>query len=258
MFSHHPQVYVPNKRKEVHYFDRYFERGLAWYESFFPREYENDQYLAIGEITPHYLYCSECPDRIKKIAGIKNLLLLLRHPVDRAYSHYWFRVRVDNYKGGFREFLRDYPEALAWGMYAKHTRRYLTRFHRDQILILTYEDVFDDVEKGCRKIAKFLEIYPEGFHKAADPDKINPGYIPRYPKIHAFSARIARRLRREDKYDLIRVFKRLGLKRLLSSRAVEPPKLNPLLHKELTEHFGEDVEDLEDLIGLDLSRWKAV
>ena len=60
----HPEVYVPRERKEVHYFDRYFERGVAWYEGYFPAADAARNYRAIGEITPDYLATEEAPARI--------------------------------------------------------------------------------------------------------------------------------------------------------------------------------------------------
>ena len=61
----HPEVYVPRERKEVHYFDRYFERGVAWYEGYFPAADAARSYRAIGEITPDYLATEEAPARIQ-------------------------------------------------------------------------------------------------------------------------------------------------------------------------------------------------
>ena len=55
----HPDVYVPAQRKEVHYFDRYFERGVEWYQSYFPAADAAGRYRAIGEITPDYLATEE-------------------------------------------------------------------------------------------------------------------------------------------------------------------------------------------------------
>jgi len=95
--SAHPQIWVPPHEREVHFFNRYYEnRGLSWYKQFFPEE--DSFYSAVGEITPHYLYCS--PERIavvkSVVLSIERFILLLRDPVDRLHSHYWFRRRTHN------------------------------------------------------------------------------------------------------------------------------------------------------------------
>ena len=48
----HPQVCMSTRRKEVRFFDRHYERGLGWYESFFCPPEERDRYSAVGEIWP--------------------------------------------------------------------------------------------------------------------------------------------------------------------------------------------------------------
>ena len=60
----HPDIYVPRQRKELSYFDHDYDRGLAYYEAFFPPANQSSVYRAIGEVTPTYLYCAECPERI--------------------------------------------------------------------------------------------------------------------------------------------------------------------------------------------------
>jgi hypothetical protein len=59
----HPEIYVPVERKDIHYFDLYYERGVEWYQSYFPSG-AAAQFRAIGEVTPDYLACPEAPRRI--------------------------------------------------------------------------------------------------------------------------------------------------------------------------------------------------
>src|SRR4051812_32958483 len=85
LLSSHPEVYVPVRRKELSFFNLYYDRGTRWYQKFFPSEAEADRYRALGEITPYYFYGPECPERIARL-GVGKLLLILRHPVERAWS----------------------------------------------------------------------------------------------------------------------------------------------------------------------------
>jgi hypothetical protein len=95
--SNHPQVSNPAK-KELHYFDLNFEKPFSWYQSFF--EGSSDQ--VSGEATPFYLYGYNIPQRIyQKIPTVK-IIVLLRNPIDRAYSH--FHMQKDRKIEPFHSF----------------------------------------------------------------------------------------------------------------------------------------------------------
>src|SRR3990170_4320009 len=64
LLGNHPDVFVPTVRDEMRFFDLYYERGLGWYERYFCPSEEAHRYRAIGEVTPQYLECEECPERI--------------------------------------------------------------------------------------------------------------------------------------------------------------------------------------------------
>ena len=80
----HPDVFMP--RKEIHFFDDRWDRGLAWYRSRFEGY---DGQPAVGEATPTYLADPVALDRMAEMIPDARLLAVLRDPVDRAYSHYW-------------------------------------------------------------------------------------------------------------------------------------------------------------------------
>ena len=50
LLASHPDVYTPTLRKEINFFDRYYDRGLSWYEALFPPPENAERYQAIGEI----------------------------------------------------------------------------------------------------------------------------------------------------------------------------------------------------------------
>jgi hypothetical protein len=56
----HPDIYLPERCKEVHYFDRYYYRGIKWYKNFF---HTHNSYKYTGEITPIYLYNTSVPEK---------------------------------------------------------------------------------------------------------------------------------------------------------------------------------------------------
>lgn len=86
LLGSHPHIYVSQTVKEVRYFDDRFTKGDDWYRSFFPGEQRAGRYTAVGEISPRYLYCRECPERILKLLNRPRLILILRDTVGRAWS----------------------------------------------------------------------------------------------------------------------------------------------------------------------------
>ena len=150
LLSGHPRVFMPTHRKEIRFFDRNYDRGLGWYEAFFPESADVDAYDAIGEISPQYLYCSECPERVAATLPAAKLIVILRHPVDRAYSHYGFVVQRRNFQGSFEEFLAMRPNMLEKGFYSRSLDRYVRYFDRDRILAIVFEKAVRD-DDAARK-----------------------------------------------------------------------------------------------------------
>jgi hypothetical protein len=81
----HPQV-DPASRKELHYFDKHYEKGSAWYRSQFPIARPG---RITGEATPFLLLHPLAPERVAHdLPATTRLILLLREPADRALSRY--------------------------------------------------------------------------------------------------------------------------------------------------------------------------
>ncbi len=82
----HPQIALSEK-KEIHFFDKKYQMGLDWYENQFPRK--SDRAKITGEATPYYLFHPFVPQRVAHHYPEIKIIILLRNPVDRAYSHFW-------------------------------------------------------------------------------------------------------------------------------------------------------------------------
>jgi hypothetical protein len=182
----------PAAGKELHFFDLNWERGEHWYRSRFPvRERMSIAQRVTrvrsitGEATPYYLFHPLVPQRAFETIPSAKLLVLLRDPVPRAYSHYlWMR------RHGFetlpfedavrKETSRLEPEIermaddptyqsaahrnfsyLARGRYAEQLRRWLEFFSREQILIVRSEDLFAQPNEAMAEILGFLELPPD-------------------------------------------------------------------------------------------------
>ena len=88
----HPQIVAATK-KEIHFFDKKFQRGIPWYRAQFPSLIQSDmgetigrQGVITGEASPYYLFHPHAPARAALVVPKTKLIVLLRNPVDRAES----------------------------------------------------------------------------------------------------------------------------------------------------------------------------
>ena len=244
---------MPSDRKEVRFFDRNYDRGLDWYESFFCPSAEADRYAAVGEISPQYFYCEECPHRIAATLPAAKLLVILRHPVDRAYSHYGFVVQRRNFQGTFEEFLAKRPKMLEKGYYSRSFDRYLRYFDRDRILALVFEQAVRHDEMARRALSAFLELPVDGFPSSVG--RVNASTIPRFGALSNFAVTTGRRLRRTPLEAAVDLGARLGVRDLLT-KGKAMPRLDPDLRARLSERYAEEFDELECRLGIDVGSWR--
>ena len=251
----HPDVYMPVRRKEIRFFDRHFEQGTDWYESFFCTADEATSYRAIGEISPQYFYCDDCPARIAAtLPGVK-LLLTLRHPVDRAYSNYGFTVQRANYRGSFEEFVATRPSVLERGFYSRYLKQYLQHFQRERILTLLFEETFAQLDATRERVAGFLEIDPSRFPSDTESRRVNRSSVPALGPVSGIAVKAGRRMRRGGLEPAVDLARRLGIQRVIA-RGKPLPAIDPELRRELAGSYADEFDELEGLLGIDLGRWR--
>ena len=198
----HPCV-LPAAYDELGYFDSNFHLGLNWYRSLFPTLFskwlvkQKKQFAITGEDTPFYIWDPIVAKRILKILPKIKLIVLLRNPVDRAYSNYHLGVRSGTENLSFEDAIkleikrleeineeskssiekyairRSY---LAKGFYADQLKIWFEIFNSNQLLIISTEDLKSNPQKVINKIYNFLEIpdnhklIPEKQKKAVYPE----------------------------------------------------------------------------------------
>ena len=116
----HPDVMPPGRVKGVHFFDTNFGRSPLWYRSHFPTtrararaEHGTGHPVVTGEASPYYLFHPQCASRIADIIPEARIVMLLRDPVARAYSHYLHEERRGFEDLPLEEALAAEPSRLA-------------------------------------------------------------------------------------------------------------------------------------------------
>ncbi len=219
--------------------------------------------IAIGEATTWYLYSQKAPERIGHYIPNAKLIVILRNPVDRAYSSFMHAIRDS------REPLTDFAQALQaeearieknweylWrykdmGFYSVQLKRYFEKFDRHQIKVYLYEDLNNNPAELLKNIFQFLGVdrnfIPEVF------TRLNISGIRKNKAIDALlddNNPVKNFLR-----PLLPVRVRKRIANHLRTNNFVKPSCSPDIQKELIEVFREDILALQNLIERDLSKW---
>jgi hypothetical protein len=182
-----------------------------------------------------------------ELSSVKKFILLLRNPVDRLHSHYWFRRRVDNLDVSFRYFVEDHPHGVEWGQYGTHLEPWLNQFDRDQFLILTTEKDLAEVQYTREKLSSFLGVSPDTFPPEAGNSKENSRHLPYFRAAYAWAIEINRELKRRDIYWPSRLARTLRVKNWFGKREVDA-QMDPELREELSDLYLGEVRKLEEML----------
>ena len=275
----HPQIYM-SPQKETFFFnfdgqlpnyagpgdmDLYQSHTILKFEAYQAQFDGVNEEKAVGEACPQYLSDPQAPKRIQRYLPDVKLIAVLRNPVERAYSSY-MHLRRDGY-----EPIADFSMALSlekrrieqnwrpmWhykarGYYARQLEIYRRYFGLSQIRIYLHEDMKMRPEWMLKDLFRFLEV-DEKF----SPDtsiKHNVAGIPR-------SKSILRLIMTPNKIKalakpLMPRAVRNFLKQSLTSSAVNlrKPQLPADARTELIAAYREDILQLQEIIGRDLSHW---
>lgn len=207
-------------------------------------------------------------------AACKNIIVL-RDPVERAWSAYWYLRRVGfETASTFEEALDREQERLASDYARFHRAAYLDRgnylpqiqrmielFGRDQTRILLLEDLQDDATTTIRQLAAWIgRETPE--HFALDPSEVHENAA-----AGVRSARLARVLRRPDgRSGPLRALVPASARRWVNQRVRQRlirvnerpaglPAMSPATRQRLSEHFAPHNDALARFLGRDLGHW---
>ena len=184
----HPCV-APALLKEVHYFDWNYHRGTNWYRSHFPSSlyqwyarkiWKRDTFS--GEASPYYFFHPRVPERVGKLLPEVKLVVLLRNPMHRAYSHYQMEFKKGYETLSFDEAISAESERLAYeaehageedtwksfhhrhhsylsrGNYVDQLTRWMKYTDEQRLLILRTEDFWVDPTSTYQRVVQFLDL----------------------------------------------------------------------------------------------------
>lgn len=251
----HPDTFVP-RVKEIDFFSKHYYRGFDWYSSHFDNHSEE---RAAIDISPTYMIDPGVPARVQSCIPETKLIFCLRNPIERAYSHYCMHLRGGFVSDNINTEISTSKRYLREGLYYKHISRYLRYFNRSDMLFLVFDDLEYNPKSYLKKMYRFLDV-----DKSFEPTWINERYHirktrPKYQTVQSVFRAITQWVQNKNIFrtDIVEFARRTGLSKLINeiNRGEEYPMLMKEKRKEMIDFFQNDVENLSDFLGRDLSRW---
>jgi len=256
----HPQVFVPSV-KEPHFY-AWPEVADTYYDTSFVSEAAD--YLALfaarqpgqiaGDFSTSYLFRHRAASRIRADNPDARIVMVLRHPVERALSHH----RMDRRDGYTMASLTDLlgptapdprfrREYLDVGRYADQIRAYREHFDDRQLHIILFDDLVGAPGATIRRLFGFLGVDVEvevGAFEARNDTGTSRSPLGRRLQGSPVAAELGRRLGRRPR--------RLARRLLYRPDRTGP---DPRDRAMLAELLGSEIRELEQVIGRDLSAW---
>lgn len=277
--AQHPDVCMA-RPKEPFFFDVHYGQGVSFYGSFF--EHSEDEPV-LGESTPSYLHNAYVVDRLADTVEEPRFLVVLRDPVDRAYSHWWMmrmhsgpkeeprtfaeavedniaaieaepepspdderRQRIAERRGE-ADIERDYVEI---GLYVKHLARWFDVFPRDRFHLVLSSQLRQDPRATVEAIWAFLGL--DGTVDELSTLEMNARKTREMKRVR----RAMQRMGVYDLWGLLPQRVRDACKDLIArvSSGRRPP-MDPDVRRRLADYYRPWNRKLADMTDLDVSHW---
>ena len=230
----------------------------------------------VGEKSADYLFWFPAHERMARLLPEVRLVILLRDPTMRAWSHYWNEVVKRRERLDFEEALAREEERLGLSPWHRYNFSYLARgdyaanldrLHRhfplERVLIVVLEELRRDPATGLATVCRFLGVDESWrFECSGEARNVNWAVVPRpwvgsgplRPIAEAWGAAAdwtAKRITR-DRYRRREWSVRLRSPFFLPARRMRMP---PEVERRLRAHFRPRIERLEEMLGRRLQLW---
>lgn len=258
--SKHPDVFMSPIKEPMYFRYGYSNEPLIRGEERFQKGtiYKREAYeelfkgvrkeKAIGESSTTYLANPECAKRIYDYNPGMKIIVILRNPIDRAFSNYRMYVDWGLENKPFSRVVSDelsgkkvnQPQGrkyLELGKYYESIREYLNVFGEDQVKVFLYED-FKEPRKLYKQVFNFLEVEP-AFDPSMD-QRLNISNKKSYnPYVRLLQTKVIYKLKLNKYFNL----------------SILMPHLDASTKGVLQQYYEQEILKLQPLIGRDISHW---
>ena len=221
--------------------------------------FSNKKDLLRGEASVSYLFYDDVAKKIKKYNEKAKIIIILRNPVDRAFSHYLMDYRLGLVSENFEDIINKrinhknallyYQQYVSVGEYYHQVERYIKVFGPEKLLIINYDDFKNNLAGTFEKICLFLNVshtFKVDFTKSYNSFKRPRSKIVRW--VYSFT-----KLRKI----LSQIIPKIAINYIIKMLFTESkkPKLSSDARKFLISHYKDDIINLSKLLNQDLSSW---
>jgi Sulfotransferase domain len=273
--SQHPDVYLCPVKEPCYFSDGnpHLVRTDLEYEALFDGRTSEK---AVGEASASYLYDPEAPGKIKALLDGVKIIIILRNPVNRAYSQ-WSQIfyQLGYEKLSFENALEAEDDRISQGkfgetspfyyglyryfhagLYHDQVKRYFDTFDRERVQVHIFEEFIKDPIRTCKEIFTFIGVDPD-FIPVTEKHNVAAAF--RVGILHkfllsppAFLVQLYQAFPMKSKlfiYNVARSIFRMNL------QEVSRPPMKKHIRDRLLEKYWKNIEQLEVLLGRDLSIW---
>lgn len=268
----HPGIFVSDPKEPCYFdLDDSWGRGEQWYASLFS-DARPDQLC--GEGSTNYTRWPQVdgvPQRMKALIPNAKLIYLMRDPITRSYSHFVHRWSREVHPGepfteSFSQFVAHDPMCLDGSDYTTQIERFLDYYPREQLLLLTFEELASDPRATLRQVFAFLgveDISPEMELGRRENDtrsvlerRIRNQIMSRYRRISLAGHPVSRLLPQGFKEWFFHRLQESKAGRRTASQFV-PPRMTAEERAELLRRFAPRNVALRDAYGVDIGAWSS-
>ena len=264
--SEHPQVEMSSQKEPDYFSDKAInEQGMYYgknrvntldkYESLFVQK----ESVVYGEASVSYLFYENVAEDIKKYNPNAKIIIMLRNPIERAFSHYLMDYRLGLISDSFENVLAKiskhknahlfYQQYIEVSKYAKQIQRYLDFFKKENILFIDYEDFKKNVSKTVDQVYNFLNISTE--FVADINTKHNTFIMPKNKIIRLIYSFV---FLRKILTFLFPVYLVKNI-RVLLFKSDKKPELLKETRSLLSIIFNDDIKKMEEVLAKNYSKW---
>ena len=262
----HPEIEMSTIKEPDYFSNEFIEQQSLYYKkesikslNKYHSLYSDTKNLIRGEASVSYLFYEKVPKKIFKYNSRSKVIIMLRNPSDRAYSHYLMDKRLGFVRESFENIVHKksthknsalfYQQYIELGQYAFQIKNYFDVFSKKNILIIDYDDFIYDSSEVLNKVCVFLNVENRSF---SNTNKVYNKYT--NPSNKLVKILYTFRFLREFIGNFFSESLKIKIQALFFTDE-KKPTLNSEIQIYLKEYYKVELEKLSKLLNQNYSKW---
>ena len=262
----HPEIEMSTIKEPDYFSNEFIEQQSLYYKkesikslNKYHSLYSDTKNLIRGEASVSYLFYEKVPKKIFKYNSRSKVIIMLRNPSDRAYSHYLMDKRLGFVRESFENIVHKksthknsalfYQQYIELGQYAFQIKNYFDVYSKKNILIIDYDDFIYKSSEVMNKVCVFLNVENRSF---SNTNKVYNKYT--NPSNKLVKVLYTFRFLREFIGNFFSESLKIKIQALFFTDE-KKPTLNSEIQIFLKEYYKVELEKLSKLLNQNYSKW---